>query len=744
MAEEASASQSAKGNHIAQADRSSIAIVGDGNIVYATPPSRVPLHRPRRPINFTGRQEELAKLLNLLQPGHVVTLCGPAGIGKTALVREAIWRLAPGNEAPVQFPDGIILHHFYNQPEVHLALENIVLAYGEELDPTPVIAAQRVLSGRQALLILDGAENADDLSALLEVAGSCGILITSRRKSDAPDPHLRLDILPLSDLDALQLLQAWYGSELAAESAIPLISQLGSLPLALCAVGRYLAETGETVTEYSAWLEQAPFEALDPDETPNSVPSVLKLSLEQVDESARRVLAVISQLALAPITLSVVTIALTHAFDLNQIKRGIRQLTNYSLLNRDGDVYEISHALIYSYARQRLEDKVTMMDFFGLINYYQPFIYENSEQNIDGFDKVEKERNHITELLDNCIKHEQIGCAADLAIAVIFYLERTNIPSTGWIRSLQLSLKTFQLLEVLEQQEVATLNHLGIAYHRIAQLDEAIDCYHKGLEICQKIGERRGEGGILLNLGNVYADIGLFDQALIIFQHVLTIHRELQDREGEMFILNNLATISQRQNKDEACEYYQSALVIAQELGSRRFEGRIRGNLGGLYREIDQFDKAKENLQQALNIAHEFGDQDIESDCLANLGLVYLDLKNFGQAIKLLEQALTIAREIKDKRNEGKCLSSLGSTYLLLKQFEQATAYYTKAVVIFGEIGDLYNKAHNILMLGAIHGTLGQIELAKDYFQQALHDFEVIKSPFANIVRGYLEKFEQT
>ena len=46
-------------------------------------------------------------------------------------------------------------------------------------------AAQRAMAGRTALLMLDGAENADDLGAVLAVRGGCGVLVTSRRRQDA-------------------------------------------------------------------------------------------------------------------------------------------------------------------------------------------------------------------------------------------------------------------------------------------------------------------------------------------------------------------------------------------------------------------------------------------------------------------------------------------------------------------------------------------------------------------------------
>ena len=52
-------------------------------------PAPPPLQRPARATHFTGREAELAQLLDDLQPGRVVTLTGPGGIGKSALAAEA-------------------------------------------------------------------------------------------------------------------------------------------------------------------------------------------------------------------------------------------------------------------------------------------------------------------------------------------------------------------------------------------------------------------------------------------------------------------------------------------------------------------------------------------------------------------------------------------------------------------------------------------------------------------------------
>ena len=135
-----------------------------GNLIVLqqAPAFRPPLDLPEPAPHFQDREAELARLVADIQPGQVITLCGPGGIGKTSLAAEAIRRLASANELANRFPDGVLFHTFYHHPTADEAFQYIATAFGEEMKPTPVLAARRALSGRTALLVLDGTENANE------------------------------------------------------------------------------------------------------------------------------------------------------------------------------------------------------------------------------------------------------------------------------------------------------------------------------------------------------------------------------------------------------------------------------------------------------------------------------------------------------------------------------------------------------------------------------------------------------
>ena len=68
-------------------------------------------------------------------------------------------------------------------------------------------AAYRLLSGKQALIVLDSGETAADLQAVLDVTANCGVLVTSRTRSDAAAATQPVNPLPTDQ--AVTLLRAW-------------------------------------------------------------------------------------------------------------------------------------------------------------------------------------------------------------------------------------------------------------------------------------------------------------------------------------------------------------------------------------------------------------------------------------------------------------------------------------------------------------------------------------------------------
>ena len=167
--------------------------------------------------------------------------------------------------------------------------------------------------------MLDGAEAADDLEAVLAVTGSCGVIITTRRHADAPADYQ--DLEPLPRAESLDLLCAWAGpyavdadaadEENRLAAANEMVRLLGGLPLALFLAGRYLAQRRQHAREFAAWLAMTGLDALHFADRPSkSIPLLMARSLEQVSPIAQAAFTVLGILALAPVDAAVVAAGL--------------------------------------------------------------------------------------------------------------------------------------------------------------------------------------------------------------------------------------------------------------------------------------------------------------------------------------------------------------------------------------------------------------------------------------------------
>ena len=253
---------------------------------------------------------------------------------------------------------------------------------------------------------------------------------------------------------------------------------------------------------------------------------------------------------------------------------------------------------------------------------------------------------------------------------------------------------------------------------RNGRLNEAEKWLEQALALSRQAGDRRREGSFLGSLGNVYQEQGRFDEARKSHSFALAIHREFGDRRAEGTILGNLANAHFAQGRlDEARAGYESSIAIHREVGNRVVEGSVLGNLAGIHYEQGRFAECLACCQQALAIHREVGDRRCVGVALGNLGVIYRDQGEIEDARTHFEEALVIHREMGDRHFEGTALGNLCGLHQLEGRMSEALTHCEAGLAILREIGNRFEEGIVLGNLGDLLSRQGRGDEAREAFR---------------------------
>src|SRR5918992_2765474 len=341
-----------------------VTISGPDETLFAVRPAQL----PPDVADFTGRDEQLVQLLELLQPGSpdhavvITALAGMAGVGKTALAVHAAHRLRE------RYPDGQLYVDLRGADRVPLDASGVLARMLRTLGVarTPETLEERTelfrsrLADREVLLLLDNAVTEQQVRPLLPGSPTCGVIVTSRNHLAGLAGVRLIDLDVFEPPQAVELLARIVGADrVAAEPDVAerLVRLCGYLPLAVrIAGGRLAAKPHWSLTRMAERLDDE-HRRLDELRLGDlEVRAGVTLSYEALDPAARRALRLLGLLDVpsfaAWVAAAVLGISPADAEDL------IERLVEAQLLEvtaENGTYRYRSHDLIRVLARERAE-----------------------------------------------------------------------------------------------------------------------------------------------------------------------------------------------------------------------------------------------------------------------------------------------------------------------------------------------------------------------------------------------------
>lgn len=181
---------------------------------------------------------------------------------------------------------------------------------------------------------------------------------------------------------------------------------------------------------------------------------------------------------------------------------------------------------------------------------------------------------------------------------------------------------------------------LGVVFHQRRELTEAAAWYERAHDAARAAGDRAVEARALGNLAAVDHDRGAFDAAEGRYRRALAIFADLGERRHEGVFLANLAVLEQELDRfDDARTHFRAALVILDGVGDQRLIGVTRANLAALEHERGNLEEARSGYRAALEVLERVGELRSEALCRGRLAAVLATLGDVDGARGELDRA---------------------------------------------------------------------------------------------------------
>lgn len=711
---------------------------------------------PYHPRDFSGREMELSWIAEAVErcPDDaipIVAIDGMGGSGKTALVVQAVHRLAD------RYPDGqlfVDLRGFtpgHEPLSAFAAQETLLTAAGLSSGDIPSAPAgrtalwQTLTANRRLLLVLDNAIDAEQVRPLVPASPGCLTLITSRPRLVDLDGAEFLLLDPLSDKDGMALLRFTLGQERvdrAADAAQELLRLCGNLPLAVrIAAARLRNRPHWPIRRMVDRLRDETRRLAELNSAGRSVAVALRLSFGAMSEEQR---AGFTLLGLHPgRDISVQESAQLLGVDPVEAEDFLESLVDARLLEERETGWYAFHDLVRSFAQHlvqpngpRERDAITrLLDYYVLtakracdrLSPERPTYGETLPEGPmpPGFDTTAAALNWLDRHRDTLLAavglaHREglFRHAACLPRELGFHSDLRNYAQDA-CRVLETGVAAARELNDPALLRM-TLTNLAMQQWRLGRFQEGIVRLEEALHISREIGDRRSEVACTGRLGQFYRSIGQFDRALRMTRAAAQAERDMGLTREYGTSLNLLSTIHARLGDFEQAEQAaREALTLLSELGDVHNTPLALLRLATATARQKRYTEALDHLDRALELLERGGFPSYTAQFLAQRAEVLALSGQFTKAARSAEQALEQALQDGLPPRQAEVENSFGNVCRYIGRAEEALDHYQRALEVARECDWKFEAAQALAGLAAASEDLGRTQHSHDYRQQA-------------------------
>lgn len=640
-----------------------------------------------------GRDADLAQLRALLQATRLVTVTGPAGIGKSALVDSAL-RAAFGEVLWVRL-GGVA------GDRLAAALSRVA-GVAEQPGRSVVDGVAVALRDRARVLVFDDADDVRGAAGplidhLLLECPDLRVIVTSREPIRARHEVI-MTLAPLDDVAAATVLERAHPAA-TPDDLLGVARRLGGVPLALVVAGRALAAggtvdvAGDAVGETLATVLGAVLDRLSPADR-EAVARLAALPAGSIEESY------------APLVEA--GLAVTDV---------VAPRTRYRLLPAVVDV-----------ARRTLtpaEHRAAALSRMAACEEWLARLSgpRSPAEERDALDEVDREYPNIAVALTWAIEG---GHAPEDGARLAFLLSRFLMARARFDEGARWTAIAGRVASPVQGRLV----HLGACF---AQSAGRLAAATAGFEHGERWGRDHGDPGVLAlsllgqaqlaffasdpararrliddaqhevvaaaddavlltaagtagMLGRITGDL---EVALAEYEDAVQAARRIPDYRSLAVALLGLGSVHHlRGDLDRAEVLLHEGREVAEQAGYPAPSAMALGTLGMLAATRGDDERAREFLARSLAAAQRAGDHRTELESLLNLGSCDVDRGDPATAAPILSDALSLARRQGDRRVAGFALAGLAECRLMTGDLAAAARLQQQALIIRRDLGD--------------------------------------------------------
>jgi len=634
-----------------------------------TAPTNIPI--PRNPL--IGRDLELKTACEMLLQDDIalVTLTGPAGIGKSRLAIHIALEMRD------HFSDGVYMVWLESIRNPEFVIPTIAKTLNIT-EPTNGLSLNELLKQhlceKQVLLLLDNFEQvltaAPQVADLLESCPFVKILVTSRAslhlraEKDLPIPPLalpplmeRTELQPLSQYSAVQLFIQRCQSvrvdfQITNENAAAVAEichRLDGLPLAieLAAARIKLLPPHALLSRLERRFEVLRGGTKDLPERHQTMYNAIDWSFGLLEENERRLFQRLSVFRGGWTIEAALAVCSSEGQSQVEILDGLQMLVDNNLLTSSADTHG--------------EPRLKMLESI------REFAFERFMETSEAEMISKRHAQYYADLAEQAEK-EKFGSAQQLAWRNRLEAELDNLRAA---MSWALEYKHYSC-------ELRIATGLWRFWWTHGYWREGIQWLEQGLA-AQETNAGAVRARALTRMGWILYKVGNSTRGIASLQEAVILWRQIDDQAGLASALSNL---------------------------------------GGILLAHD-FDRATDMLEEALSIRRRLGDQHGIHATLMNLGLAMLRQGNTEKAVELYTESLRLARTVKDEYSMGITLVNLGDALASLGNYELSETYFQEAEGIYQNLADRAGLAEVTRGRGRIAILVGDYSRAFDLMSAA-------------------------